>query len=69
MGYDADHPLAEGEVGKVGVSITSLDDMEQLLAGLPLGKVTTSMTINSTAAILLALYIASQRGTASIRVS
>jgi methylmalonyl-CoA mutase N-terminal domain/subunit len=58
MGYDADHPMAEGEVGKVGVSISSLDDMEQLLAGIPLDKVTTSMTINATAAILLALYIA-----------
>src|SRR5258708_13963658 len=58
MGYDPDHPMAEGEVGKVGVSIASLDDMEQLLAGIPLDKVTTSMTINSTAAILLALYIA-----------
>ncbi|HEY3061287.1 MAG TPA: methylmalonyl-CoA mutase family protein [Chloroflexota bacterium] len=61
MGYDADHPLAEGEVGKVGVSISSLDDMEQLLAGLPLDKVTTSMTINATAPILLALYIAVAR--------
>jgi methylmalonyl-CoA mutase N-terminal domain/subunit len=58
MGYDADHPMAEGEVGKVGVSISSLEDMEQLLAGIPLDKVTTSMTINATAAILLALYIA-----------
>jgi methylmalonyl-CoA mutase N-terminal domain/subunit len=58
MGYDADHPMAEGEVGKVGVSISSLEDMEQLLQGIPLDKVTTSMTINSTAAILLALYIA-----------
>jgi methylmalonyl-CoA mutase N-terminal domain/subunit len=58
LGYDADHPMAEGEVGKVGVAISSLDDMEQLLAGIPLDKVTTSMTINSTAAILLALYIA-----------
>ena len=58
MGYDPDHPMAEGEVGKVGVSIASIDDMEQLLAGIPLDKVTTSMTINSTAAILLALYIA-----------
>jgi methylmalonyl-CoA mutase, N-terminal domain len=58
MGYDADHPMAEGEVGKVGVSISSLDDMQLLLAGIPLDKVTTSMTINSTAAILLALYIA-----------
>ena len=58
MGYDPDHPMAEGEVGKVGVSIASLDDMQELLAGIPLDKVTTSMTINSTAAILLALYIA-----------
>src|SRR5581483_366278 len=58
MGYDADHPLAEGEVGKVGVSICSLDDMEELFAGIPLGEVSTSMTINATAPILLALYIA-----------
>ena len=58
MGYDPDHPMAEGEVGKVGVSIASLDDMQQLMAGIPLDKVTTSMTINATAAILLALYIA-----------
>jgi len=61
MGYDADHPMAEGEVGKVGVSISSLDDMQRLLEGIPLDKVTTSMTINSTAAILLALYIAVAR--------
>src|SRR6266446_5484499 len=58
MGYDADHPLAEGEVGKVGVSISSLEDMETLLAGLPLERISTSMTINATASILLALYIA-----------
>ncbi len=58
MGYDADHPLAEGEVGKVGVSISSLEDMETLLHGLPLDKISTSMTINATASILLALYIA-----------
>ena len=58
MGYDPDHPMAEGEVGKVGVSIASLEDMQQLFDGIPLDKVTTSMTINSTAAILLALYIA-----------
>jgi methylmalonyl-CoA mutase N-terminal domain/subunit len=58
MGYDPDHPMAEGEVGKVGVSISSVEDMELLLAGLPLDKVTTSMTINATAAILLAFYIA-----------
>ncbi len=58
MGYDADHPLAEGEVGKVGVSISSLEDMETLFQGIPLARVSTSMTINSTAAILLSLYIA-----------
>jgi methylmalonyl-CoA mutase, N-terminal domain len=58
MGYDSDHPLAQGEVGRVGVAIDSLVDMDELFAGLPLGKVSTSMTINSTAIILLALYIA-----------
>jgi methylmalonyl-CoA mutase N-terminal domain/subunit len=58
MGYDADHELAEGEVGKVGVSISSLEDMETLLNGLPLERISTSMTINATASILLALYIA-----------
>ncbi|MCY3835059.1 MAG: methylmalonyl-CoA mutase family protein [Anaerolineaceae bacterium] len=58
IGYDADHPLAEGEVGKVGVSICSLQDMEALFAGIPLNKVSTSMTINAPAAILLAMYIA-----------
>jgi methylmalonyl-CoA mutase N-terminal domain/subunit len=58
MGYDADHSLAEGEVGKVGVSISSLEDMETLFQGIPLEQVSTSMTINSTAAILLSLYIA-----------
>jgi methylmalonyl-CoA mutase N-terminal domain/subunit len=58
MGYDSDHPLAEGEVGKVGVAIDSLEDMELLFDGIPLESVTTSMTINSTAAILLALYVA-----------
>ena len=58
MGYDPDHPLAEGEVGKVGVAIGSLDDMATLFEGIPLDRVSTSMTINATAAILLALYIA-----------
>src|SRR5579883_2405315 len=58
MGYDADNPLAAGEVGKVGVSISSLEDMETLLNGLPLERISTSMTINATASILLALYIA-----------
>jgi methylmalonyl-CoA mutase N-terminal domain/subunit len=56
MGLDSDHPLAAGEVGKVGVAIDSIDDMRRLLAGLPLGEVSTSMTINSTAPILLLLY-------------
>ncbi|MGC8898150.1 MAG: acyl-CoA mutase large subunit family protein [Bacteroidota bacterium] len=58
MGYDSDHPMAEGEVGKVGVAIDSLEDMEHLFEGIELEKVTTSMTINATAAILLAMYIA-----------
>ena len=56
MGYDSDHPRAEGEVGRVGVAIDSIEDMQRLLAGLPLDQVTTSMTINATAAILLLLY-------------
>ena len=58
MGYDADSPLSEGEVGNVGVSISSLEDMEILLNDLPLERISTSMTINATASILLALYIA-----------
>jgi methylmalonyl-CoA mutase N-terminal domain/subunit len=58
LGYDSDHPLAAGEVGKVGVAISSLEDMETLFQGIPLDKVSTSMTINATAAILLAMYIA-----------
>ncbi len=58
IGYDADHPLAAGEVGRVGVSISSLADMETLLAGIPLDKVSISMTINGPAAILLAMVIA-----------
>jgi methylmalonyl-CoA mutase N-terminal domain/subunit len=58
MGYDSDHRLARGEVGKVGVAISCLADMEDLLAGLPLDRVTTSMTINATAPLLLALYVA-----------
>ena len=58
IGMDSDHPLARGEVGKVGVAIDSLEDMETLFAGIPLDRVSTSMTINATAAILLALYVA-----------
>jgi methylmalonyl-CoA mutase N-terminal domain/subunit len=64
MGYDSDHPRALGEVGKVGVAIDSIDDMRILLSGLPLDQVTTSMTINATAAILLLLYqlVAEEQG-------
>ena len=58
MGRDSDHPRAAGEVGKVGVAIDSLEDMEVLLRGIPLDRVSTSMTINATAPILLALYVA-----------
>ena len=58
MGYDPDDPMVDGEVGKVGVSITSLRDMQALFEGIALGEVSTSMTINATAAILLAMYVA-----------
>src|SRR3990167_5840976 len=58
MGYDSDHPMAQAEVGKVGVGIDSLRDMEILFDQIPLEKVSTSMTINATATTLLALYIA-----------
>lgn len=58
MGYDSDHPMARGEVGRVGVAIDSLKDMEILFDGIPLDRVSTSMTINATAMILLAMYIA-----------
>jgi methylmalonyl-CoA mutase, N-terminal domain len=58
MGMDSDHPLAAGEVGKVGVSINTLHDMETMLEGIPLDRVSTSMTINATAPILLAMYVA-----------
>jgi methylmalonyl-CoA mutase, N-terminal domain len=61
IGLDSDDPLASGEVGKVGVAIDSLEDMERLFDGIPLGEVSTSMTINATAAILLCLYIAVAR--------
>jgi len=71
MGYDSDHPRAEGEVGKVGVAIDSLDDMRTLLHGLPLDKVSTSMTINSTAAILLLMYelVAEEQGVPASAIS
>jgi len=58
IGFDSDHPLARGEVGKVGVAIDSLQDMEDLFTGIPLDKVTTSMTINSPAAVIMAMYLA-----------
>jgi len=58
IGYDSDHPLSEGEVGKVGVAIDTLKDMEILFEGIPLDKVSTSMTINATAAVLLTMYLA-----------
>src|SRR2546423_4374227 len=61
MGYDSDHALAEGEVGRVGVAIDSIADMEELFAEIPLDRVSTSMTINATAIILLSLYIAVAR--------
>ena len=61
IGYDSDHPLAQGEVGKVGVAIDSLKDMEILFDGIPLDRVSTSMTINSPAAILLAMYVETAR--------
>jgi methylmalonyl-CoA mutase N-terminal domain/subunit len=71
MGYDSDHPLAQGEVGRVGVAIDSLADMEALFQGIPLDGVSTSMTINATAIILLALYVAVGRrqGVAEARLS
>jgi methylmalonyl-CoA mutase N-terminal domain/subunit len=61
MGYDSDHPLAAGEVGRVGVAIDSIEDMDVLLDGLPLDRISTSMTINATAIVLLALYVAVAR--------
>lgn len=71
MGYDSDHPRAEGEVGKVGVAIDSMEDMRLLLKDLPLDKVSTSMTINSTAAILLLMYelVAEEQGVPSTAIS
>jgi methylmalonyl-CoA mutase N-terminal domain/subunit len=71
IGMDSDHPLAAGEVGKVGVSIDSLEDMQTLFDGIPLETVSTSMTINSTAAILLALYVAvaKQQGAHLLRLA
>jgi len=61
MGYDSDHPLAAGEVGRVGVAIDTIDDMEALFEGIPLDRVSVSMTINATAIVLLAMYVAIAR--------
>jgi len=71
MGYDADHMMSRGEVGKCGVSISSLEDMEILFRGIPLGEVTVSMTINSPAAVLWAMYlaVAEQQGVDWSRIS
>ena len=71
MGFDSDHPRAEGEVGKVGVAIDSIADMRTLLADIPLDQVTTSMTINSTASILLLLYelVAEEQGVPATAIS
>ncbi len=71
MGYDSDHPRAEGEVGKVGVAISCMADMRQLLADLPLDKVSTSMTINSTGSILLLMYelVAEEQGVPASAIS
>jgi methylmalonyl-CoA mutase N-terminal domain/subunit len=70
MGYDSDHPRSLGEVGREGVAVDSLEDMEQLFAGIPLGEVSTSMTINAPAAMLLAFYIcvAEEQGVARDRL-
>jgi methylmalonyl-CoA mutase N-terminal domain/subunit len=71
IGYDSDHPMANGEVGKVGVAIDSLRDMEVLLEGLPLDRISTSMTINATAALLLLLYqlVAEKQGCPPERIT
>jgi methylmalonyl-CoA mutase N-terminal domain/subunit len=71
MGYDSDHARSEGEIGKVGVAIDSLEDMRMLLKDLPLDKVSTSMTINSTGAILLLMYelVAEEQGVPSSAIS
>ncbi|HEX3127920.1 MAG TPA: methylmalonyl-CoA mutase family protein [Thermoanaerobaculia bacterium] len=70
IGYDSDHPLAHGEVGRVGVAISSIEDMRRLFDGIPLDQVTTSMTINATASILLSLYlvVAEEQGVSWDRV-
>ena len=69
MGYDSDDPIAHGEVGKVGVAIDSIDDMRLLFDGIPLDQVSTSMTINAPAALLLLLYqlVGEEQGVAAER--
>ena len=71
IGYDPDHPMARAEVGKVGVSIASLEDMSELLDGIPLDRVSTSMTINTTAMVLLAFYVAvaEEQGVSAAKIS
>jgi methylmalonyl-CoA mutase N-terminal domain/subunit len=71
MGYDSDAPIAAGEVGKVGVAIDSIDDMRELFAGIPLDQVSTSMTINAPAAVLLLLYqlVAEEQGIPAVRLT
>ena len=71
LGLDADDPLSEGEVGKVGVSISTLEDMRELLDGIPLDKVSTSMTINAPAMVLLAMYavVAEEQGVPMNKIS
>ncbi len=71
MGYDSDHPLAAGEVGRVGVAIDSIEDMDRLFRDIPLDRVSTSMTINATAIVLLAMYVAlaRRRGVAPVALS
>jgi len=70
MGYDSDHPISKGEVGRVGVAIDSLEDIEILFDGIPLGEVSTSMTINATASMLLAMYMvaAEKQGVSSDKI-
>src|SRR5881409_1440699 len=71
MGYDSDHALASGEVGRVGVAIDSIDDMAALFDEIPLDRVSTSMTINATAIVLLSLYVAvaKRQGVATAKLS
>jgi methylmalonyl-CoA mutase N-terminal domain/subunit len=71
MGYDSDHPMAAGEVGRVGVAVDTVDDLARLFEGIPLDQVSTSMTINATAAILLAMYVvvAEERGIGRAKLS